>query len=158
MVFQEQSLVPNLTVAENIVLGSEGAGVRAGVYRWDRCAVRPRSSWTRSGRPSTRRPQETLTFAERQMVEIAKALADRGAHDGPAVIILDEPTSVLERRRSRCCSPQIGRLRQFASVVFVSHRLDEVLDVCDRVSVLRGGQSVGEVRRRRARPRRPARR
>ncbi len=61
------------------------------------------------------------------------------------MIILDEPTSVLESAEIETLFTQIRRLREFASVVFVSHRLDEVLDVCDRVSVLRGGQSVGEV-------------
>ena len=59
MVFQEQSLVPNLTAAENIVLGSEGRGVRRGVYRWDTMRAWRRSSWTRSARTSTRSPAPT---------------------------------------------------------------------------------------------------
>nr|BFF18420.1 hypothetical protein GCM10025730_19410 [Promicromonospora thailandica] len=61
------------------------------------------------------------------------------------MIILDEPTSVLESKEIETLFTQVRRLREFASVVFVSHRLDEVLDVCDRVAVLRGGRSVGEV-------------
>ena len=88
---------------------------------------------------------DSLTFAERQMVEIAKVLRIEERTSNPPVIILDEPTSVLESAEIETLFTQVRRLREFASVIFVSHRLDEVLDVCDRVSVLRGGQSVGEV-------------
>ena len=98
---------------------------------------------------------DTLTFADRQMVEIAKVLRIEQRSQHAPVIILDEPTSVLESKEIETLFTQVRRLREFASVVFVSHRLDEVLDVCDRVYVLRGGQSVGEVADRRA-PHRPS--
>ena len=146
MVFQEQSLVPNLTAAENIVLGSEGPGVRRGLYRWDTMRRLAQEQFDKIGShidPLAR--TDTLTFAERQMVEIAKVLRIEERSQHPPVIILDEPTSVLESKEIETLFAQIRRLREFASVVFVSHRLDEVLDVCDRVSVLRGGRSVGEV-------------
>ncbi|MCO8276175.1 sugar ABC transporter ATP-binding protein [Actinoplanes sp. TRM 88003] len=146
MVFQEQSLVPNLTAAENIVLGSEGAGVRRGIYRWDVMRRLAQEQLDKIGShidPLAR--TDSLTFAERQMVEIAKVLRIEQRSQHPPVIILDEPTSVLESKEIETLFAQIRRLREFASVVFVSHRLDEVLDVCDRVTVLRGGQSVGEV-------------
>ena len=146
MVFQEQSLVPNLTAAENIVLGSEGAGVRRGIYRWDAMRKLAQEQLDKIGShidPLAR--TDSLSFAERQMVEIAKVLRIEERTSNPPVIILDEPTSVLESAEIETLFEQVRRLREFASVVFVSHRLDEVLDVCDRVSVLRGGQSVGEV-------------
>ncbi|MEI5676462.1 MULTISPECIES: sugar ABC transporter ATP-binding protein [unclassified Nocardioides] len=146
MVFQEQSLVPNLTAAENIVLGSEGAGVRGGVYRWETMRKLAQEQLDKIGsdiNPLAR--TDTLSFADRQMVEIAKVLRIEQRSQHPPVIILDEPTSVLESKEIETLFTQVRRLREFASVVFVSHRLDEVLDVCDRVSVLRGGQSVGEV-------------
>ena len=146
MVFQEQSLLPNLTAAENIVLGSEGPGVRRGFYRWATMRRLAQEQSTRSGShidPLAR--TDTLSFADRQMVEIAKVLRIEERTSHPPVIILDEPTSVLESKEIETLFTQVRRLREFASVVFVSHRLDEVLDVCDRVSVLRGGQSVGEV-------------
>ena len=146
MVFQEQSLVPNLTAAENIVLGSEGRGVRRGVYRWDAMRRLAQEQLDKIGShidPLAR--TDTLTFADRQMVEIAKVLRIEERTSHPPVIILDEPTSVLESKEIETLFTQVRRLREFASVIFVSHRLDEVLDVCDRVSVLRGGQSVGEV-------------
>jgi len=146
MVFQEQSLVPNLTAAENIVLGSEGAGVRRGIYRWDLMRALAREQLDKIG--STIDPlarTDSLSFAERQMVEIAKVLRiEQRTHNTP-VIILDEPTSVLEPSEIETLFAQVRRLRKFASVIFVSHRLDEVLSVCDRVTVLRGGKSVGEV-------------
>ncbi len=146
MVFQEQSLVPNLTAAENIVLGSEGAGVRRGIYRWDTMRKLAQVQLDKIGShidPLAR--TDTLTFAERQMVEIAKVLRIEERTSNPPVIILDEPTSVLESAEIETLFTQVRRLREFASVIFVSHRLDEVLDVCDRVLVLRGGMSVGEV-------------
>ncbi|MDO9456445.1 sugar ABC transporter ATP-binding protein [Nocardioides sp.] len=146
MVFQEQSLVPNLTAAENIVLGSEGRGVRGGIYRWETMRRLAQEQLDKIGsdiNPLAR--TDTLTFAERQMVEIAKVLRIEQRSQHAPVIILDEPTSVLESKEIETLFEQVRRLREFASVVFVSHRLDEVLDVCDRVTVLRGGQSVGEV-------------
>lgn len=146
MVFQEQSLVPNLTAAENIVLGSEGPGVRRGIYRWDTMRRLAQEQLDKIGSdidPLAR--TDTLTFADRQMVEIAKVLRIEERTQHPPVIILDEPTSVLESKEIDTLFTQVRRLREFASVIFVSHRLDEVLDVCDRVAVLRGGRSVGEV-------------
>jgi ribose transport system ATP-binding protein len=146
MVFQEQSLVPNLTAAENIVLGSEGPGVRRGVYRWSTMRRLAQEQLDKIGShidPLAR--TDTLSFADRQMVEIAKVLRIEERTSHPPVIILDEPTSVLESKEIETLFTQVRRLREFASVVFVSHRLDEVLDVCDRVAVLRGGQSVGEL-------------
>jgi ribose transport system ATP-binding protein len=146
MVFQEQSLVPNLTVAENIVLGSEGPGVRGGLYRWDTLRGLAQEQLDKIGShidPLAR--TDTLSFADRQMVEIAKVLRIEQRSSHPPVIILDEPTSVLEPKEIDALFTQVRRLREFASVVFVSHRLDEVLDVCDRVAVLRGGRSEGEV-------------
>ncbi|MDR7385049.1 sugar ABC transporter ATP-binding protein [Promicromonospora iranensis] len=146
MVFQEQSLVPNLTAAENIVLGSEGPGVRRGIYRWSTMRRLAQEQLDKIGShidPLAR--TDTLTFADRQMVEIAKVLRIEERTSHPPVIILDEPTSVLESKEIETLFTQVRRLREFASVVFVSHRLDEVLDVCDRVAVLRGGRSVGEV-------------
>lgn len=146
MVFQEQSLVPNLTAAENIVLGSEGPGVKRGLYRWGTMRKLAQEQLDKIGShidPLAR--TDTLSFADRQMVEIAKVLRIEQRSQHPPVIILDEPTSVLESKEIETLFTQVRRLREFASVIFVSHRLDEVLDVCDRVSVLRGGQSVGEV-------------
>ena len=146
MVFQEQSLVPNITVAENILLGCEGAGVRGGLFRWKRMEALAQAQLDKIGSTvSPRARTDSLTFAQRQMVEVAKVLAleERTAHE--PVVLLDEPTSVLERDEVETLFAQVRRLRQRASVVFVSHRLDEVLEISDRVYVLRNGRVVAEV-------------
>jgi len=146
MVFQEQSLVPNITVAENILLGAEGSAVRGGLFRWRRMAAQAQVQLDKIGSTvSPRARTDSLTFAERQMVEVAKVLAleERTAHE--PVVLLDEPTSVLERDEVETLFAQIRRLRERASVVFVSHRLDEVLEISDRVYVLRNGRVVAEV-------------
>ena len=144
MVFQEQSLVPNLTAAENIVLGSEGRGVRRGVYRWETMRKLAQEQLDKIGShidPLAR--TESLSFADRQMVEIAKVLRIEQRSQHSPVIILDEPTSVLESKEIETLFTQVRRLREFASVIFVSHRLDEVFELCDRVTVLRDGVRVG---------------
>jgi ribose transport system ATP-binding protein len=145
MVFQEQSLIPNITVAENILLGAEGPAVVGGIYRWSELRRRAQVQLDKIGSPI--RPEaitETLSFADRQFVEIAKVLATEERTSFEPVILLDEPTSVLDRDETEVLFSQIERLRSRASVVFVSHRLDEVLRVADRVYVLRNGQTVGE--------------
>jgi len=145
MVFQEQSLIPNLTVAENILLAAEGSAVVGGVYRWPELRRRAQAQLDKIG--SSIRPEaitEELSFADRQMVEVAKVLATEERTNAEPVVLLDEPTSVLDRDETEVLFAQIERLRQRASVVFVSHRLDEVLRVSDRVYVLRNGQTVAE--------------
>jgi len=146
MVFQEQSLVPNITAAENIVLGFEGAGVRRGIYRWKTLRQLAQVQLDKIGsRVDPMARTETLTFAERQMVEIAKVLAIEERTSTEPVILLDEPTSVLEPEEVETLFAQIQRLREHASVIFVSHRLEEVMRISDRVYVLRGGRVAGEV-------------
>jgi ribose transport system ATP-binding protein len=76
------------------------------------------------------------------MVEVARALrVDEVVHTTP-LVILDEPTSVLERNETEVLEREIRRLKEIGSVIFVSHRLDEVLRICDRVEVLRHGELV----------------
>lgn len=146
MVYQEQSLVPNVTVAENIYLGNEGASVRAGVLRWPNLRKRARASLQAIG--SDVQPAaltESLSFTRRQMIEVAKALATGDGRDAEPVILLDEPTSVLEQGDIEKLFEVIKRLKQQASVIFVSHRIEEVLEICDRIYVMRDGELVGEL-------------
>ncbi|WP_127793741.1 sugar ABC transporter ATP-binding protein [Agromyces sp. LHK192] len=145
MVFQEQSLIPNLTVAENILLAAEGPAVVGGLYRWGELNRRAQAQLDKIGsKISPRAITEELSFADRQMVEVAKVLATEERTNDEPVVLLDEPTSVLDRDETEVLFAQIERLRARASVVFVSHRLDEVLRVSDRVYVLRNGQTVAE--------------
>jgi len=145
MVFQEQSLLLNVTVAENILLGCEGDCVRYGFYDWKRLAGKAREQLDKLG--STIAPDAivgSLSFAQRQVVELAKALAIEDRIGGEPLILLDEPTSVLDAGEIDKVLVQIERLRGRASVVFVSHRLEEVLRVADRVYVMTNGRCVAE--------------
>jgi ribose transport system ATP-binding protein len=145
MVFQEQSLIPNISVAENILLGAERGGIKHGIYRWKDLYRHAQVQLDKIGsRIDARSLTETLSFSERQMVELAKVLAIEERTNEEPVILLDEPTSVLEKEEIATLFGQIRRLREIASVIFVSHRLDEVLEVSDRVYVMRNGQVVAE--------------
>jgi ribose transport system ATP-binding protein len=145
MVFQEQSLLPNVSVAENILLGYEAAAVRFGVYDWSKLNALAATQLDKLGsKIAPTAPTDSLSFADRQIVEFAKVLAieERTSHE--PIILLDEPTSVLEAEEIDRVIALIKRLRERASVVFVSHRLDEVLRVSDRVYVMTNGRCVAE--------------
>ncbi|QZY50919.1 sugar ABC transporter ATP-binding protein [Leucobacter tenebrionis] len=145
MVFQEQSLISNISVGENVLLGHEGATVTAGVYRWGALRREAQKYIDMVGADiSADQPTSALPFAKRQMVEVAKAIASADGSDHEPVILLDEPTSVLEAQEIEKLFEIIDGLRQRASVIFVSHRMEEVLRVCDRVYVLRDGEVAGE--------------
>lgn len=145
MLFQEQSLLPNLSVAENILLGHEEAALRAGFYDWRTLRALAAAQLDKLGsrvRPTAQ--TDTLSFADRQIVELARILSFEERTECESVILLDEPTSVLDTWQTEIVLTQIERLRARASVVFVSHRLDEVLRVCDRIYVMVDGQCVAQ--------------
>lgn len=145
MVFQEQSLIDNITVGENVLLGNEADCVRGGVYRWAELRKRAQHYLDIVGGDlRAQHHTSSLSFARRQMVEVAKALASSDRPDYEPVILLDEPTSVLEAGEIERLFDLVRELRKRASVVFVSHRMEEVLAICDRVYVLRDGAVVGE--------------
>jgi len=143
MVFQEQSVIPTLSVAENIFLGRENEFIKFGLLNKRAMNAAARLELAKVHLvvdPSVK--CSSLGFAERQMVEIAKALSLDGRIDGEIVILLDEPTSVLERREVELLFQIIRELKQRAAIIFISHRLDEVLDISDRIYVLRDGAMV----------------
>jgi ribose transport system ATP-binding protein len=146
IVFQEQSLLPNMTVAENIYLGQESEFSRAGIISWPalhQAARRQLDKVRLQIDPAVRTAH--LSFAERQMVELAKALALEERTERHLVVLLDEPTSVLEQREIDILFERVRALRNRASFVFVSHRLDEVLHISDRVYVMKDGKVVAEM-------------
>jgi ribose transport system ATP-binding protein len=146
MVFQEQSLLPNLTVAENIALGAETIRKSSrGFYRW-RSVHRLAQNQLRiiGSTISPWAPVSSLSQLERQTVELAKALTAELYAPDNALLLLDEPTSTLSQFEIDILFREIRRVRERSSVVFVSHRLDEILEVSDRVYVLRDGHCVAE--------------
>ena len=140
MVHQHFSLVPCFTVLENLALG--GGGLGRGLERLRRDA--PPLAHRVGLQASLDAAVEGLGVGERQRVEILKVLLRR-----PSVLILDEPTAVLAPAEVRGL---LGLLRDLAAagdtVVLVAHKLDEVLAVADRVTVLREGRTVLEAARR----------
>ena len=147
MVFQEQSLLTNLTIGENIYLGNEAQFTKLGLVNWKAlyaAAARQLKKVQIDVDPRTR--ADDLDFAARQMVELAKALTleEQAGHD--LVILLDEPTSVLQQSEIDVLFSRVRALRSRASFIFVSHRLDEVLEVSDRIYVMKDGAVVADLK------------
>ncbi|PZO80586.1 MAG: sugar ABC transporter ATP-binding protein [Mesorhizobium amorphae] len=147
MVFQEQSLIPNLSVMENIFLGFEAPFKRWGTLDWRKMAAAARHQLAKVKLDiDPARRTSTLSFAQRQLVELAKVLSLQERVAGDLVILLDEPTSVLSREEVELLFALVRSLRSRASFIFVSHRLDEVLELCDRVYVMKDGAVVDVVK------------
>jgi ABC-type sugar transport system ATPase subunit len=136
-VYQELSLLPNLTVAQNIALGHEPR--RIGLLDVAAMRAAARTALARIGvEMADDIPVGLLSLAERQLVEIAKALAQ-----DPTVLVLDEPTAALGGREvERLFAILRGLSGEGMSIVYVSHRFREILDLCDRATVLRNGRVV----------------
>ena len=137
MVHQELSLFANLTVAENLSLGDGDT-----THRSER-AKREFARSTLAGLGVDIDVDATvgdLTVGQRQLLEVAKAIAVP-----PTLLILDEPTSSLENPQVELLFAAVRRLSAAgAAVVFVSHRMDELFELCDRVLVMRDGRQVDE--------------
>ncbi len=146
MVFQEQSLIPNLTVMENIYLGYEAQFVRLGVINWKAMAAAAKMQLAKVKLdidPAT--VTSALSFAQRQLVELAKVLTLEERVDGDLVILLDEPTSVLAEDEVKMLFAIVRELTKRASFIFVSHRMDEVMKLSDRIYVMKDGAVVDVV-------------
>ena len=143
LIHQELMLAPNLDISANIFLGSEPGAILAPL---DRRAFheRARGLLARVGlerSPTT--PVSELTAGQMQMVEIAKALALKAR-----IIIMDEPTSSLTAGESEHLFAIIRKLRaEGIGIIYISHRMDEVLELADRITVLRDGGYVGDISR-----------
>jgi ABC-type uncharacterized transport system ATPase subunit len=139
MVHQHFVLVDPFTVTENIILGDEG-GPRLDVDEANRRVAELAEQYGFRVKPSA--AVEDLSVGEEQRVEILKAL-----YRGVEILILDEPTAVLTPQETQDLFVNLDKLRQAGrTIVFISHKLDEVLEIADRITVLRRGHVVGETR------------
>ncbi|MDD2058319.1 sugar ABC transporter ATP-binding protein [Pseudomonas sp. GD03860] len=146
MVYQEQSILPNLSVAENLFMGREDEFSRWGWLNWKKLhrAARVQLAKVNLDIDPGMLCSE-LSFSQRQMIELAKALALEERCQGHLVILLDEPTSVLEQREIDTLFRLVRQLKSRASFIFVSHRLDELLELSDRVYVMKDGEVVAQM-------------
>jgi general nucleoside transport system ATP-binding protein len=143
MVHQHFMLIPVMTVAENIVLATEPT--RAGVLLdYDEAVERVRDISTRFGLAVN--PDalvEGISVGQQQRVEILKAL-----YRGAEILILDEPTAVLTPQEAKELFGIIKSLQaEGTSIIFISHKLNEVLEIADRITVLRRGKKIDTVSR-----------
>lgn len=140
IIYQELNLMPNLSVMENIFIGREPGPpflVSRSRLEQQTRAILDRMHMNLHPTALVR----SLSVAEQQMVEIAKAIS----RDVRA-LIMDEPTSALSETEVETLFELIGELkRSGVAVIFISHRLEEVLRICDRVTVLRDGKNAGDV-------------
>ena len=139
-VFQELTLLPAMTVAENLLLGREPRG-RLGLI--DRRAMERDGEAMLAGlgihHIDPLALVQDLPLAERQIVEIVRAITQ-----DPSILFLDEPTSSLMEREVAWLFGQIRRLRAAGTaIVFTSHRWNEIVSIADRITVCRGGTNVG---------------
>ncbi|EES6564887.1 ATP-binding cassette domain-containing protein [Escherichia coli] len=142
LIYQEMQLAPNLSVAENIFLGSELS--HGGLVQRKEMLVQAQKVIDRLGAQFNASDKVmTLTIAEQQQVEIARAL-----HRNSRILVMDEPTAALSSRETHRLFELIMRLRdEGMAIIYISHRMAEVYELSDRVSVLRDGQYVGSLTR-----------
>ncbi len=141
VIYQEFNLVPGLTAVENIFLGREVT--RAGFVKRSRERQQAAQLFERLGVDfDLDVPCRRLTTAQQQLVEIAKALAFDAR-----IIVMDEPTAALTLREVERLFDIIRDLkRRGIGIIYISHRLNEIFTIADRVTILRDGQNVGERR------------
>ena len=140
VIFQEFSLIPTLSVTQNILLGKEKQ--KFGVLR--KKAMRKEVAELIERFDFPLNPDdiiETLSVAQKQMVEILKALSTNAR-----LIVMDEPTASLSAKESEMLYRIIAQLRdRGVSIIYISHRLEEVFALSDRITVLRDGHLVGVI-------------
>lgn len=149
MVFQEQSLITNLTVAQNIFFGEEAKFKKAGIINWKRMNQEARAILDELELTDMSPTQKigSIQFSRRQMVEIAKVLSRASQGNvGGSLILLDEPTSVLNAEEIKILFDRMKILKEAGNgVVFISHRLDEIMEISDKIVVFKDGKSVCEL-------------
>lgn len=138
-IYQQPALFPDLTVAENLALRLNVPSPAARM-RWSDCRARATRLLARIGAEiSPDAEVRSLSMPEQQLVEIACALGS-----GARIVVMDEPTASLTQKEQHLLFAVVRDLRQNGvGVIYISHRLEEIFALADRVTVLRDGQSVG---------------
>jgi ribose transport system ATP-binding protein len=140
VIHQELNIIPYMTVAENMFLGKELTVGKTGFMKTKEMNNKTREYLNRLGVDLD--PEEeagNLSVGQQQMIEIARAVATNSE-----VLIMDEPTAALTDREIETLFKVIDGLRnQGVGIVYISHRMEEIFRMCDRITVLRDGQSIG---------------
>lgn len=152
MVFQEQALIGNLTVGQNMFFGKEKEYSMGPLVNWKKMYKDAEEVFKEHDikgiKPSKK--INNYDFATRQMIEICKVISGAKS-DNPnmkSMILLDEPTSVLSQSEIEKLYVEMRKLaKQGHAVIFVSHRLDEIMEICDRVYVFKDGRGVATLDR-----------
>jgi ribose transport system ATP-binding protein len=143
IIYQELNLAPNLTVAENIFMGSE---IRKGGTLIDPDGMRRKATEVLENLDASFDAGDlvsSLSIAEQQQVEIARALKDKSR-----ILVMDEPTAALSDRETEKLFDVVRRLRnEGIAIIYISHRMEEIYALADRVSVIRDGGYIGSLER-----------
>jgi ribose transport system ATP-binding protein len=139
MIHQELSLIPHLTVGQNIFLGREPRTRLSAIIDWKSLYSQAQVLLDQLNlKVDARESVQDLSIAERQMVEVAKALSFKAD-----LIAMDEPTSSLTDKETEILFEVMRSFRKRGlSIIFISHRLEEVFEISDRVTVLRDGETI----------------
>jgi ribose transport system ATP-binding protein len=143
MVFQEQSLLNNLTVTENIFLGHEESYSKGIFIKKEEMYKKTKNLLQKIGVKID--PDiiiKDLTLGQRQMVEIVRILWLGEKCKFMPIIILDEPTTMLNKEEIINFFSILRNLKKKASIIFISHRLEEILEISDRIYILKDGENV----------------
>ncbi len=140
VIYQEFNLIPDLSVAENIFIGREPKRIGGRFINWKKLNADAASVLDRLDVGiDPKKFVSDINVAERQMVEIAKALSFRSK-----LIIMDEPTATLTEKEVKKLFEIINALRRDGvSIIYISHRLEEAFELSDRITVLRDGRKIG---------------
>ena len=140
VIYQEFNLIPDLSVAENIYVGREPKRIAGRFINWKKLNADAQEVLDRlEVQIDPKSYVSDLPVAERQMVEIAKALSFKSK-----LIIMDEPTATLTEREVKKLFEIINGLRkEGVSIIYISHRLEEAFELSDRITVLRDGKKIG---------------
>jgi len=139
VIHQELNLSPNLTISENILMGTKFPRNRFGMVKWDEVHERAQKVLDSMGsKLNPRQLVSTLSVAQQQMVEIARALSFKAE-----VLIMDEPTASLTDKEITKLFEIIHDLKkQGVAIVYISHRMEEIFEISNRFTVLRDGEWI----------------